>query len=227
MDISSQLMPELTGDEIMLIDRLHHKIIDNKLLGNEDLLLLKDCVLALKNNLFFASASSFFVLLEKYLRMELIKSMAKEKGSAPTEFMKILEDIEENIEDWVSWKKYMFNDLCDSLTWKYFDEWFVSKLKDIYKKYRIPVQHGIYWRLVKQQIWNQQQPMVAMSFEKDADWESMMKTMKDMMTQAPNTTAGAHNPIFRPFILPSLLKSISIELLELIDEMVTIIISKK
>lgn len=121
--------------------------------------LLEDWVIALKQELYFASFSIMRIFIEKGLRDLLIISKLKEKWIIDNiweEHQKIEQEIEDGLKRDLFLRWYSFDTICDKLTKKYKilksddSEW----LKELYHQYRIPIQHWIYWRFINYVISN-------------------------------------------------------------------------
>lgn len=211
----------LTEQELSYIDVIVKWIKEQGKLDNDNLMLLRDWISALKANLFFSAASVFLVHLEKHLRTTLVMILMKKKDQPLERFMNILEETEEQIENETDGKKYRFNNLCKEL----FNLWYIgeqtkNKLLHMYEHFRNPVQHWIYWRLMKYNYWNVQIPMVAGDLWENATAEDLKNMLEAIVTAIPNSTSWIHNPIIRIFKLPQLMKDISFDLLTLTKEVI-------
>ncbi len=221
---------KLNKEEILKVEELHKNIFNNGKLWNDILMLLYDWVQSLKNNLFYSSIATLTIFLEKYLRDTLIwcEYSNSNKAIDGESFMELLEKIEEQIEDWKDkWKKYMFNKICDKLVeyWK-INILISNKLKLLYDDIRIPVQHWIYARIIKKQIWNKSVPITKIQTSPDMSWEDLLKLINNAVTSPYNSKMNIHNPMARMFILPRFFKDESIKMLFIIDELVKIIEKK-
>ena len=219
---------KLNLQELLFIEELHKSIVDKWQFENDLKMLLWDGVQSLKNNLFFSSISVFTVFLEKYLRDTLIWCEFLETKWAITEelFFQHLEAIEEKLEDGKNEEKnkYMFPIICDKLVkyWK-IEEPISLQLKEIYEKIRIPVQHWIYGRIVRENIWRYTIPVNKITLPENLTPENLMALLEGPM----NDTMNIQNPMFRMLIIPEFFKYTSLNLLKDISTLVELIESKK
>ena len=220
------LETKLTEVEIKQIKDLHQNIFETWELENDLLSLLSNWVEAFKQNLFYASISVFTVVLEKLLRDKLIMIEYK-KDPIDKEnwgYIEELERIEEMIEDSTDGNRYNFNNICKILVelWE-IEESVSNKLIKIYKEIRIPIQHGIYGRLIKQQTNNSIAPITHLELDLNEWAKTIQEQMKIWVKKEANAAIGLHNPMVRVISLPPILKQKSFDILSVINELVKIL----
>lgn len=148
---------QITENEISAIDEIQAGIIKHGKLGNDLRILLHEGIESYKLGFFHASISVLTVVLEKYLRDILIWcEFRSKKSSHPNlEHLEYLEIVEAEIEDGKNELNahYSFNTICDGLvSYGKITKDGAEVLKGFYKEVRIPVQHGIYARLIKNEF---------------------------------------------------------------------------
>lgn len=227
MWLKEQLQPQLDDKEIQFVEQRFQQIIHSKSLDNEDWLILNDAISALKCNLFFSSLSTLFAVLETYLRKTLVMYYTKQQKVEITKFMTILEDIEESLEEGKN--DYNFYGICDKLKKEgLLSEQLVNELTETYKILRIPVQHGIFWRLIRNTFWKVEIPMVSVSFDENISPEGLMESMlENIQNPVPNTKWSLHNPIVRPFQIMMVCKDYSLVVLDLFVRVVDDIVKHR
>lgn len=219
---------KLTSQELGLIEKLHKEIVGKWRLENDLKMLLWDWIQSLKANLFFASISVLTVFLEKYLRDALIwhEVMETKWNIEHDKFFEHVEAIEEKLEDWKNdeKKKYMFPVICDKLVayWK-IEEHISVQLKEIYEHIRVPVQHGIYGRIVRNNIWRYEVPVNKIAFPENPTAEDLKTLLENAFNAPMNDTMNIQNPMFRMFVIPEYFKQNSLFLLKAISELVEFI----
>lgn len=219
---------KLTSQELEFIEKLHKEIIQKWRLENDLKMLLWDWIQALKVNLFFASISVLTVFLEKYLRDTLIwyEVMETKWNINHDKFFEHVEAIEEKLEDGRNDKneKYMFPAICNQLVkyWK-IEEHISVQLQEIYKNIRVPVQHGIYGRIVRKNIWRYEVPVNKIVFPENPTVESLDTWLENAFNAPMNDTMNIQNPMLRMFIIPEYFKQNSLFLLKTISELVEFI----
>lgn len=199
---------------------IFNEIKNLEFLNNEWIIILADSINSYNNWQYFWSISTITMFFEKYLRDILIKLEREISWKrSEKEYLKYLEEIEKNIEDWGS--KYNFYNICDTLyiknkiNYEYF-----KNLTDMYKQLRTPVQHGIYQRLIKNQIPNAKIPVMKFSFSEDLDhitdkqkeYEFIDAMNKAWNIENYNEEYNNSHPMMRQFILQRLFKQRSLEL---------------
>lgn len=218
--MENQLVPTLSQEEYLTVQIWHERISSAGIWDNEDILLLSDAKKATETNLFFSAASTLLVFLERALRVVLVQEQVRSESIVQEDFMNRLEEVERQIEDGrdENNQQYKFNNMCQKVyDLNLIDLGTKDRLIEAYSNIRNAVQHGIYWRLVRNYRDNITIPMIVQEIKEDES--DPRKIIEEMFAKnTTNTEASISNPILRCFILPPLMKELTLKLRELIDE---------
>lgn len=218
---------KLSSMELETIDTLSRDIFEDKELLNDTILLLNDGISSLKHNLFFSSISIFTIFIEKYLRDTLILYEYRNNPWVVDEkdFMEFLEETEKRIEDEKENNRYYwFSEICNKLRdyWK-LDQHIVDELLGLYESHRTPVQHWLYSRIIRTNVWLRKVPITKIAINPEWTAEDLIKALQEWTKQKPNSEMSIYNPITRMIVLPAFFKKESIKYLFIIKELLNIV----
>jgi hypothetical protein len=111
--------------------------------------------------------------------------------------------------------------LCDELLKNWLlKEDIIEELKKIYQDLRHPIQHWIYWRLIRDLSWGQQVDMYAWTLPDNPKKEDVDVMIWHGFSWISNTQWGLYNPMLRIFVLPGVMAQASLWLLDLFQRVV-------
>lgn len=220
-EIINYIYPKIDEETKIKIESIEKIISERNLILIDHYRLLKDGILAMKNDLFFASSWVFYVFIEKYLRDLLIKTELEEQkpNFNKDDLLSEIDKIERNIEDEKDWyrTKYSFNKICIELKNK--EEILDNEYKnfiDLYKNFRNPIQHGIYQRLCRNSIWDNFIPTNKINIDNIKSKEDF----ENLLFWEPNYDLNKNWLVARWFILPQVMFIESEKMLDIILQLI-------